>query len=252
MKNRVYIFLDKNLSNPQKIVQSTHLGIESARKFHAEIHPSIIVLSITLEEIESIKTTLMKRDIQFVDFYEPIFDSITGLATEPISKDQGKYLQHFSTIKEKDFLNQSIIWSPPLPPNYKPKLSKDEEATFNELIKIEKDMEELELTTFKELASLSRKYYYEDGMSSPFTNKVGMIFEKHGMDLFKGVLDYWIKDDLSLGQSFSFIKGIAHGIHNSSILEASDVIKYLETLLKQSDLQGHKKEALIEAIEFLK
>lgn len=98
MKDRVYIFLDKTLTNPQKIVQSTHLGIESNRQFPSETHPSVIVLSVTPEQFLSIKQTLEKRSIKCVDFYEPLFDKVTGIATEPISKETGKYLQHYPMI----------------------------------------------------------------------------------------------------------------------------------------------------------
>lgn len=114
MKNRVYVFLDKNLNNPQKLVQSTHLGIESTRKFPSNVHPSVIVLSIDLNQVDNIKKTLTQRGIQFTDFFEPLFDSVTGLATEPISKEQAKYLQHFAMIKEKDFNLKFPILHPPL------------------------------------------------------------------------------------------------------------------------------------------
>ena len=110
-KDRVYIFVDKNLTNPQKVVQSTHLGIESQKQYPSEVHPSVIVLAISLDQINYIKETLIKRSIKFVDFYEPLFDKITGIATEPISKDIGKYLQHFPTIKEKDFINNNLLLS---------------------------------------------------------------------------------------------------------------------------------------------
>lgn len=141
---RIYIFLNKHLSNPQKIVQAVHLGVESGRTFDlSEEHPSVIVLAIELKDIEKIKEYLNKKSIRCVDFYEPLLKSVTGLATEPISLDTGKFLQHFPTIKEKDFmvLDSFPVWHPPLPEGYKSApLSKEEEAAFTELMEIEKNI----------------------------------------------------------------------------------------------------------------
>lgn len=137
---KVYIFLDKTLSNPQKIVQSTHLGIESNRHYPCDHHPSVVVLSVTSDQFEEIKKTLNKREIKSIDFYEPLFDKVTGIATEPITPNKGKYLQHFPMIKDKDFIseNKSIVWHPPLPANFRSApLSLEEEQLFEELIKNE-------------------------------------------------------------------------------------------------------------------
>lgn len=140
-KERVYIFLDKTLTNPQKAVQATHLGIESGRHFPCDVHPSVLVLAINLSQSSEIKATLTKRGIKFVEFYEPLFDKVTGIATEPISMDVGKYLQHYPMLKDKDFIAgqpNTVVWHPPLPPGYKSApLSQEEEMLFQELIKNE-------------------------------------------------------------------------------------------------------------------
>ena len=137
MKDRVYIFLDKSISNPQKTVQSAHLGMESIRHFSCEVHPSVIVLAINLNEIEKIKEYLSKKGIRFVEFFEPLFDKISGISTEPISKETSKVLQHYSTIKDRDFI-QPIVVEPRR--SHTVDLSPEEEAIFEELMVIEKKL----------------------------------------------------------------------------------------------------------------
>lgn len=134
MKDRVYVFLNKELSNPQKTVQVAHLAMESARKFPSESHPSLIVLAIDLSMIEGIKKYLLKKDIQSVEFFEPLFEEITGLVTAPLTKNQGKMLQHYPMIKDKDFI-----------PKYEPRptasLSEEALILFDELIAAKEKME---------------------------------------------------------------------------------------------------------------
>jgi hypothetical protein len=244
MKDRVYIFLNKELSNPQKIVQSTHLGIESSRHYKSDIHPSVIVLSITLKELDSIKQTLQKRNINFVDFFEPLFNSVTGLATEPISKDQAKYLQHFAMIKDKDFNLSFPIWHPPLSET-RVKLSAEEEKDFKELMMIESYDKEKE---FNELLVLSKKHVYEDGISNKFTYSVSNKIEVLGFNFIKDMVDLWINTELSHGLNYLFIQGLFHGA--SEYLDDRNSIFLIETLesVKTNDT---KHNAFLEAISLL-
>ena len=100
---RVYIFLNKELSDPQKIVQSSHLALESAREFQIEHHPSIIVLGIVRSNLMDIEKYLKAKNIKFVNFFEPDINEVTGLATQPLDTVTSKLLQHFPMIKIKDF-----------------------------------------------------------------------------------------------------------------------------------------------------
>lgn len=107
MKRRIYIFLDKTLDNPQKVVQGAHLALESGRTFNTEgDHPSIIVLAISTEEMDNIQLYLEKQAIKNITFFEPIFNKHTGIATEIIDEKRAKKLQHFSMMKNKHFTEQ--------------------------------------------------------------------------------------------------------------------------------------------------
>ena len=107
MKRKIYIFLDKTLPNPQKVVQGAHLALESGRTFNTGgEHPSIVVLAISIEEMNNIQLYLEKQEIKNITFFEPLFNKHTGIATEVIDEARGKKLQHFSMIKNKHFNEQ--------------------------------------------------------------------------------------------------------------------------------------------------
>lgn len=104
---RTYVFVRKDLSDPQKVVQASHLALESGLTFgrpsDGSIHPSIIVLSVERLEFDRIKNYLEKKNIRFVDFYENDIEDLTGVATEPLTTHQGRYLRHYKLMKERDF-----------------------------------------------------------------------------------------------------------------------------------------------------
>jgi hypothetical protein len=82
MKNRIYILLDQSLSNQQKVVQAAHLSLEVIREY------------------------LAKKRIDSVDFYEPLLEAVTGIATVPLTPADGKFLQHLPMLKSRDFLGE--------------------------------------------------------------------------------------------------------------------------------------------------
>lgn len=103
---RIYIFLRKDLSNPQKVVQSSHLSLESCHKFGVPKtgHPSIIVLKIKREDLEKVNLFLNKKNIKSVSFFENDINDFTGLATEPLTKEKAKVLSSYQLLSNKDFV----------------------------------------------------------------------------------------------------------------------------------------------------
>ncbi len=100
----MYILLDEDLSNPQKVVQSSHLALEATRSLGPLLeHPSIIVLKIKKTQIEDLKSFLDLKGIKYVTFYESLVSKITGIATIPLTKQEGKTLQHLPMLKNEDF-----------------------------------------------------------------------------------------------------------------------------------------------------
>ena len=214
IKDRVYVFLNKELSNPQKTVQVAHLAMESARKFPSENHPSLIVLAIDLSMIEGIKKYLLKKDIQSVEFFEPLFESITGLVTAPLTAAQGKLLQHYPMIKDKDFLPKpsASLWVPT-------SLNEDELKMFDELMSAERE------ESIKNILPFSRE----------FTDN--MFIDHSSMDIDAYISDYGIE-------------GIKQFIHyclsqldkkDYSTIEIKTIIKMLIIQCNQND-----HEAIIE------
>jgi hypothetical protein len=107
MKNRIYILLDQSLSNQQKVVQAAHLSLEVIRlKGSLDYHPSIIILAVNANSFSQLREYLAKKRIDSVDFYEPLLEAVTGIATVPLTPADGKFLQHLPMLKSRDFLGE--------------------------------------------------------------------------------------------------------------------------------------------------
>jgi hypothetical protein len=107
-KERIYVFLDLSLTNQQKLVQTGHLSYESSRAFPVDKHPSIILLAMEPHDLEKVQTQLDKINIKNVSFFEPDLNKNTGLATEPLTKEQAKKLSEFRLIKKYDFQKECV------------------------------------------------------------------------------------------------------------------------------------------------
>jgi hypothetical protein len=107
-KERIYVFLDLSLSNQQMLVQTGHLSYESSRKFPSDSHPSIILLAMQPQDMEKIKSHLDNLNIKNVIFFEPDLNKNTGVATEPLTKEQAKKLSEFRLIKKNDFQKECV------------------------------------------------------------------------------------------------------------------------------------------------
>ena len=108
---RTYVFIRKDLSDAQKVVQASHLALESGYCFGKPKcgHPSIIILAVSRDEFDRIRLYLAKKDIKIVDFYENDISDLTGIATEPLSEEKSKYLQHFKLLKGTDFCKTEVV-----------------------------------------------------------------------------------------------------------------------------------------------
>ena len=85
----IYIFVRRDLSMPQQVVQSCHAAVEAAKFYLGESldHPSIIVCGVKTETaLRNVQSFLHTSKIRFREFIEPdIGCQLTALATEPIS-----------------------------------------------------------------------------------------------------------------------------------------------------------------------
>lgn len=84
----MYIFVRKDLSSSQIVVQAAHAAVESARKHlkHDDIHPHFVLLSVNnLDELIKVANKLEKENILFEIFFEPDIGEHTSIATELIT-----------------------------------------------------------------------------------------------------------------------------------------------------------------------
>ncbi len=84
----MYVFVRKDLSPSQIVVQSCHASMESARNFLSkdDEHPSVIVFGIKNEaKLRSIAEQIRKSGIFIKEFFEPdIGHQLTAIASAPV------------------------------------------------------------------------------------------------------------------------------------------------------------------------
>ena len=97
----MYVFIRKDLELEQKVVQATHAGIESTRRFKQEDHPRLVVIDLKNEnKLKKIMAEMKSKGIEIVEFVEED-GSITSFATRPIRHEERKIFGRFSLFKEK-------------------------------------------------------------------------------------------------------------------------------------------------------
>lgn len=97
-----YVFVRKDLSIPQIVVQTAHATLELARSgFCSNLHPHLVVLEIDNEKnLLKIPEMLQQLDIRYTPFIEPDRNfETTAIATEPVSSDKRKHFRKFKLLK---------------------------------------------------------------------------------------------------------------------------------------------------------
>lgn len=95
-----YIFCPNDLSESQKLVQSSHVSIEMARKFKLDYHPSLVCLKVKDEKkLKKVILELIDYGINFTIFREPdINNRITCVATEPLFNNKRDLLKRYCLL----------------------------------------------------------------------------------------------------------------------------------------------------------
>lgn len=104
-----YIFIRKDLTLPQQIVQASHAALQGGHVFGSASSTSFIVLIGMKTEADLLKTSmyLEKKNIEYEIFHEPDNDiGYTAIATKPLFEDQRKFLQHFDLYKETKYVEE--------------------------------------------------------------------------------------------------------------------------------------------------
>jgi hypothetical protein len=96
----MYVLVRKDLSVPQRAVQSAHAAIEASRAFlnPGDEHPHLVILTVKNEH--KLKMISEQLKVKFRVFIEPdIGNQLTAIATEPISGETRDFFRKFQLLK---------------------------------------------------------------------------------------------------------------------------------------------------------
>lgn len=99
-----YLFIRRDLTVAQKIVQGAHAAAKAGHSFGDHSH--LICFDIkTQDELIKAAQFLESRGIRYEMFYEPDFDTgYTSICTEPLRGDQRKPLRRFSLLQSESIV----------------------------------------------------------------------------------------------------------------------------------------------------
>jgi hypothetical protein len=97
------VFVRKDLSIPQQVVQTSHACIEVSRNYLTPeaTHPHLVVLSVENEEqLKQYAEKMKKAGIQYREFIEPdIGNQWTAVASEPLTGDRRKHFSNYRLLR---------------------------------------------------------------------------------------------------------------------------------------------------------
>ena len=97
-KQFMYLWVRRDLSTPQKIVQTAHASAAIGKRFHADTHIALMEAQDELD-LQNISRYLDVHSIQHEVFFEPDLPGYTAIATEPLVGQRRKPLKHFSLMR---------------------------------------------------------------------------------------------------------------------------------------------------------
>ena len=108
-KRHVYIFVSKDLTSSQQVVQASHAAINATAAFDLGSlpdHPHLVILAVKNEsKLLRAQEYLKQNNIQYTSFYESDFDDkLTSIATEPIQEHQRSIFKKFQCLKSKEII----------------------------------------------------------------------------------------------------------------------------------------------------
>ena len=96
-----YIFIRKDLSREQQIVQAAHaLHLVGLKQEDRNDSPSIVLIGVeNLRELQETNAYLNSMKIEHEMFYESWIDECTAIATHPLPQEKRYLLSGFKTLK---------------------------------------------------------------------------------------------------------------------------------------------------------
>ena len=105
MKWIIYVFVRKDLSSSQQVVQTAHAVIESTKHSpYTWRHPTVIVFGIGKEvKLRKLSKEIEEKGIEIYRFHEPDrFNELTAFATECVNEEQKYIFERFMLLWEKN------------------------------------------------------------------------------------------------------------------------------------------------------
>ena len=103
----VYVFVRKNLSHPQQIVQACHAVAEVTRYCPPPdgVIPNLVLLGVNDESrLFKCQSKLDKANIRYKVFFEPDINQFTALATEPVSGETRQHFRNYTLLSSEPVL----------------------------------------------------------------------------------------------------------------------------------------------------
>jgi hypothetical protein len=96
-----YIFVRKDLSLEQQIVQAAHaLHLVGLKQEDRRDSPSIVLIGVEdLWELQEVSAFLNANRIEYEMFYESYLQECTAIATHPLEQERRHLLSGFKTLK---------------------------------------------------------------------------------------------------------------------------------------------------------
>ena len=97
-----YLFIRKDLSNPQQIVQASHAALQAGNRFGEHSH--LVLIGVESEDqLYKAADHLEQHQIEFEMFHEPDFDTgHTAICTRPLAGSERRPLRRFQLMKAED------------------------------------------------------------------------------------------------------------------------------------------------------
>lgn len=96
-----YVFVRRDLSVAQQIVQAAHAAMEAGRQFDGTAGTNIVLIDVAdTSDLNDVAEYLDAYDVSHVAFYEPDISQHTALATAPLmGSRERKPLRKFTTYR---------------------------------------------------------------------------------------------------------------------------------------------------------
>ena len=103
------MFVRRDLSIPQQVVQACHAAIEAAPLLSPEDdHPHLVVLGVKSElQLRNALARLTRHGIRCKPFYEDdLGNQLTSFATEPISGDSRQLFKSYQCLRDDSLVGE--------------------------------------------------------------------------------------------------------------------------------------------------